>query len=130
MHTLEERNPSLDDRDLKILKDRVGARNQRQGPRLGDFVYMVQTDKMLRFTHDWGGDIQTTLHGLSGSFYLTSSGGASYSGSLDSAIPKNKLKLISGEKPWGPFWFFRGDHARAHNGVTVQVPCRLYHYEG
>lgn len=131
MDTLAERNSSLDDTDLRILGERVIARNGLEGPRIGDFVYMVADDSMRRFTHDWGADIQTTMRGSdNASFYLTTCGGASYSGSLDSAILKSKLKLISHEELWGFFWFFRHGYTRAHNSVTVRAPCRLYHYEG
>lgn len=119
--------PQFDAIDASILAERVSAWNERTGPRVGDFV--VMPDKTaLRFTHDWGNDIQTTWKKTSGdaSFYF-SKGCMSFSGSLDSAIPKADL-IDTGETREGSAWFFHHNESRAHNGVYFAVPCRVFLY--
>lgn len=120
--------PTFDDVDQAICDKRIAAWNERSGPRVGDWVLMPD-GAQLRFTHDWGTDIQTTHPRLSGdaSFYL----GANYmefSGSLDSAIPKAALLQIEGTIP-GSAWFFHHNEVRAHNGVHFKVPCRVFRYQ-
>lgn len=84
---------------------------------------------MLRFTHDWGDSIQTTVgakhpcHG-DASFYL-SDGYASFSGSLDPAINKARLR-DTGEMLEGSFWFFHHNFAGAGRGVYFRIPCRVF----
>ncbi len=120
--------PEFDNRDAEILAERERLFNEVKGPRVGDFL-RTKEDGMLRFTHDWGSDIQTTVsakhpcHG-DASFYL-SDGHASFSGSLASAISKKKLR-DTGEKLDGSFWFFHHDHFTAHNGVYFKIPCRVF----
>lgn len=119
--------PEFDAVDKAILDQRESAFNQVQGPRVGDFLRTP--DGFLRFTHDWGESIQTTVnakhpcHG-DASFYL-SDGYASFSGSLDPAIDKSLL-VDTGEKQNGSFWFFHHDEYRAENGVYFTIPCRVY----
>jgi len=123
--------PQFDERDAQILKQRIAMWAEIQGPRVGDFVKM-KDGTLRRFTHDWGDDIQTTVgpvHPCSGdaSFYF---GGdyMSFSGSLDHAIPKSSLREI-GEQEGGA-WFFHHNEMRAHNGVSVRVPFRVYEQTG
>jgi hypothetical protein len=84
---------------------------------------------VLRFTHDWGDSIQTTVgakhpcHG-DASFYL-SDGYASFSGSLDPAINKARLR-DTGEMLEGSFWFFHHNFAGAGRGVYFRIPCRVF----
>jgi hypothetical protein len=120
-------NPEFDDRDAEILAQRIQQWQKVDGPRVGDFVHMPD-GSLRRFTHDWGDDIQTTCGSFPGdvSFYF---GGdyMSFSGSLDPAIEKAKL-TDTGETRDGKAWFFHHDWAKAHNGVSVMVPCRVYRY--
>jgi hypothetical protein len=51
----------------------------------------------------------------------------SYSGSLDPAIPKDKLTLTD-ETQEGRVWFFHHDQWQAHNGVNATVTFRVYNY--
>jgi hypothetical protein len=119
--------PEFDDRDREILKEREQLFNDVQGPRVGDFLRVP--NGMLRLTHDWGDSIQTTVsakhpcHG-DASFYL-SDGYASFSGSLDPAIPKDSLR-DTGETAEGSFWFFHHDFAGADRGVHFRIPCRIF----
>ena len=114
----------LDERDTEILAERTARFNARPGPRVGDFVIMPSGD-MSRFTHDWGKDIQTG--GMDGRFYFDRSGALDYSGGLDPAIPKSKLRQRDDFRD-GSAWFFHHDMRRAHNGVDVTVRCRVYEY--
>lgn len=125
---LVELNPALDQRNMDILSTRISAWNQNEGQRVGDFVRMLD-GSTRRFTHDWGDDIQTTVgksHPNDGDcrIYL-GNGYTEFSGSLDRAILKTSLLLTPEVLP-GSFWFFRNHDIRAHNGVNVKAPCRVY----
>ena len=115
----------LDSQDAAILAARQTLRDKIQGPRIGDFVSM-KDGTLRRFTYDWGDAIQVTST-LPGSqrFYLHHDGRLDYSGGLDQAIPKTRLKPTGKTQP-GSAWFFHHDHHRAHNGVDVTLPCRVY----
>ena len=120
--------PSFDALDEQIKQIRIDAWNNRSGPRVGDFVRMPD-GALLRFTHDFGEEIQTTAPREPGdqSFYF-GHGYCSFSGSLDSPILKSDL-FDTGATQEGPVWFFHHDSARAHNGVHTTIPCRVYHYQ-
>lgn len=118
----------IDDTDKAILAARIVEWEKRQGPRVGDFV--VTSRGLLRFTHDWGDEVQTTVphtHPCASdvSFYLTEDGYMSFSGSLDDSVPKSSLSLTT-EIRQGSCWFFSHNHPEAHNDVYVQVPCRVW----
>jgi len=119
--------PEFDARDAEILAKREQLFNRQQGPRVGDFLRVA--DGIRRFTHDWGDGIQTTVgknHPCNGdsSFYL-GEGYASFSGSLDPAIEKTKLR-DTGETLEGSFWFFHHDFWGADCGVNFKIPCRVF----
>lgn len=120
--------PVFDFRDGELLTEREAAWNGRNGPRVGDYVTMPDGE-LRRFTYDWSrmpnGGMQTTYEGEIGSFYLSKTGHADYSGSLESAIPHGRL-VDTGELRPGAFWFFHHDDAKAHNGVHVRIACRVY----
>ena len=115
-----------DERDAELLRSRYAAWAKRRGPRVGDFL-RVGPDRFLRFTHDWGEDIQTTSRTFSGdgSFYLSSDGFASFSGSLDPAIDKRRLTKTD-ELRNGSFWFFHHDRSGGHRGVGATMPCTVW----
>lgn len=122
---------TFDSRDAEILAVRERLFNEMEGPRVGDFL--SSPEGFLRFTHDWGDAIQTTVrppHPCSGdgSFYL-GEGFASFSGSLDPSIDKTKLQ-DTGEKQHGSFWFFHHDFWGAGRGVTFRIPCRVFRLTG
>jgi hypothetical protein len=122
--------PFFDARDAELLDERQAAWEKRGEPRVGDFVTMPDGE-LRRFTHDWGAEhgIQTTWKGESGSFYLSGNGYASYSGGLEPAIPFSRIKPTD-EVRDGWFWFFHHNDQRAHNGVHVTLPCRVYRVDG
>lgn len=132
LNELRALNPDLDARNLELLQRRAEAFAAETEPLVGDCVQFPNEAKLRRFTHDWGAAIQTTCgpgHPCYGdrSFYL-GVGYAEFSGTLDPPIPKAKLIATDATAPAG-FWFFRDDHVRAHNGVQVQMPVRVFKYQ-
>ena len=115
----------LYNQDTSILTARQGLRDQIQGPRTGDFVSM-KDGTLRRFTHDWGDAIQviSTLTGCQG-FYLHHTGHLDYSGGLDAAILETRPRPTGKMKPGGA-WLFHHDAHRAHNGIDVTLPCRVF----
>ena len=124
----------LDNYDRVLLVKRKDARDQFDGPRVGD--YAIFADGTIgRFSHHWGDSIQWS-HG--GSWYLGHTGRASFSGSLYDAIPLDRIVEREGELREGHFWFFSSDrhrrcgrrchhdHWTAGNGISVAVMCRVY----
>ena len=116
--------PTFDDVDAKILAERAKVWNKRSGPRVGDFVRMLD-NTLRRFTHDWGDGLQVTCTKFGGSFHLCDHGAVSYSGALDPAIPKAQL-AVTKLRRLGSFWFFHHNEWRAHNGVHVNIRCRVF----
>jgi hypothetical protein len=122
-------NPHLDDTDLVILELRAAKFSAYADARVGEYVLMKDEAAPRRFTHDWGDVIQTTCgpsHPCFGDtrFYLCE-GAASFSGSLAPSIPKSTLTLTD-EKRAAGFWFFHHNEARAHNGMDVRLPVRIW----
>src|SRR3990167_7939395 len=124
--------PIFDARDQQLLDARITNRNALPGPRVGDFVIM-RDGAIHRFSHDWQeGGLQTSEASYNperpwagGSWYLGSSGLSSFSGGLDPIIKREHLAEVGYERN-GSFWFFHHDIPRAHCGVTVSVPCRVF----
>jgi hypothetical protein len=119
--------PQFDHEDALILAKREALLNKIEGPRVGD--YLKTPEGYLRFTHDWGNEIQTTVrpsHPCNGdaSFYL-SEGSVSFSGSLNPSIAKASLR-DTGEKQDGSFWFFHHNYAGAGMGVYFKMPVRVF----
>jgi len=118
--------PTFDERDAELLAARITNRALRAGPRVGDYIEF-ENGCVGRFSHDWGESIQWSK---GGSFYLTHGGQGSFSGGLYPSVPKAALELIPDTERPGRFWFFHHDDARAHNGVDVEAPCRVYRFQG
>lgn len=115
---------NLDQINTKILVKRKRKFNSHAGPRVGDFVKMLD-GTLQRFCHDWGDEIQTTDGKFGASFHLYKSGCSDFSGGLNPAIPKTKLEQTE-EIEYGSFWFFSHDEVKAHNGIYVKIPCRVF----
>jgi hypothetical protein len=118
---------TLDKQDEAEKLSRFAQYDSLAGPRVGDFVLMLD-GSTRRFTHDWGDGLQTTVNTApcngDQSFYH---GGThvSFSGSLAPSIPLEQIKPTS-EILHGWFWFFHHDQQRAHNGVHFKLPCRVF----
>jgi len=118
-----------DDRDAGILETLAGAWAKREGPRVGDFIQMLD-GSLRRFTYDWGDGLQTTLtshpvHGTYGGSFYFGHGAMSYSGGLDHEIPNESIQP-TGEAREGRAWFFHHGHPGAHRGVGCKTPCRVF----
>lgn len=119
-----EAPPNFDDRDVEIARERVELWNKRSGPRVGDWIAMLD-GTLRRFTHHWGDGLQTTCgNGDNGSFYFAR-GCMSYSGGLDPSIPIAQIVETS-EIRNGNAWFFHHDSSGAHRGVYFTAPCRVF----
>lgn len=125
---------TMDDFNKGILSERQRARTSRSGIMQGDFIR--SGDKLARVTHVWQGDgiptdketAQTTVFsddGEGGSFYLSASGGCSYSGSLESGVRIDHLK-DTGETREGRCWFFHHGISGGGRGVSATVRCRVW----
>jgi hypothetical protein len=123
---LKTYNNSIDEYNYAILLQRFKAFELKTGPRIGDFL-VLENGNVKRFTHDWGAEIQTTLWGEAGSFYIGGEGCVSFSGGLDCALPKSSMELTT-EVKMGSFWFFYRNEVKAHNGLNVLIPCAVWCY--
>jgi hypothetical protein len=112
--------------DAVIVAEITRAWNRRTGPRVGDYVKMLD-GSLKRFTHDWyDAGIQTTSSiGGDQSFHIGIDGRASYSGGLDPIVSKARLRF-TGEAADAPFWFWHHGRAKAHNGVNVMIDANIY----
>lgn len=109
-----------DAKDVEILAKREREWNERQGPRVGDFVQIGE--RLGRFSHDWG---STGLQWSEcGSFYLGGSW-VEFSGGLNPTIPREKLTQTDRTQD-GTFWFFHHAQSGAHRGVGCRIPCRVF----
>ena len=125
-----------DELNAEILERRTRLREEISGPRIGDYVLFPDAappNDRQRIAHDWGNDPATEEHlgvqpSPSGSFYLDD-GYASGSGAMNPIFGLAHL-IDTGQTRPGLFWFFSRDYAGAGRGVHVEVPCRVYRYEG
>lgn len=109
--------------DFNIIQERVKALDQVPGPRVGDFLNIAY-GKYVRFTHHWGDCLQTGS--TTGSYYLNS-GSVSFSGGLDSAIPLKYIEPYDYEPvKEGSIWIFSKGWPKAHSGVYLTVPFRVF----
>lgn len=115
-----------DERDLEILRDRVSQLEEREGPRVGDFV-RFSDDAVRRISHvwDWEDGSELLIQTSDGGSYYLGNGYVSMSGSLFPGIPASTLTLTD-ETAEGSVWFFHHDYATASNGVTAAVPFRVF----
>ena len=119
----------LDEKDAALLARKIFSFNERQGPRVGDFVLMPDGE-YRRCTHHLGSDMQLTRMGEvdKADFYLGPSG-MHYSNTLEPTVPKAALILLD-ETRKGSAWFFHHDIPNTGRGgsVRVHVPCRVFCY--
>lgn len=116
--------PTIDDEDREILSRRVAKLDQREGPRVGDFVQFETSPEPVarRIAYLWDDSFQTTD---GGSFYLDAAGFCAYSGALYLSVPLDTLTPTD-ETCEGSVWFFHHDWHAAHNGVHTEVLFRVF----
>lgn len=119
---LHQRDIDVCTENLKIIQSRIDARMKRDYISTGDYLEMP--DKSIsRITHCWDDSVQDG--GGSGSFYLNSNGGASYSGSLDRSKPKDLITLTPRTKR-ALFWIFSRDRQGAGRGFYFYVDVKVW----
>lgn len=122
-HFLSGSRTEFDERDAALLAERQAEWDKRTGPRVGDFVRMLD-GTLRRFAYDWGVSLQTTCKGYDASFYFFGSG-MSFSGSLAPSIPRASIE-DTGETMEGAAWFFHHNQPGAGRGVRFLVKCRVW----
>lgn len=119
-----EREKEIDRKEnMDIFLRRQKKFNQRQGPRVGDWV-REPNGRLTRITHVWPDHVQ--IGGAKyGQFYLGEGGYISYSGSLEDGFEVERLKN-AGYKRNGRIWFFKNDYRTADNAVDYMMMFRVY----
>lgn len=114
-------NNHLDPTDQALLKEMDAERNSMTTPRVGDYV-LFASGQLERISHDWD-DVMQTSPG--GSFNLSKSGRASFSGGLNPPIPVESLQQTQAQLP-GEFWFFHHGITGPHRAIYADIQCRVY----
>lgn len=119
-----EARPSEECHELNfnLVKQRQAARDCLDTPQTGDFVTIKATGNTYVISHNYEDRAQLSK---SGSLCWSSSGKMSFSGGLDSALPKDSFTLKG--KDNCDCWFFSRDMMAAHSGVYVFA--KVNHWE-
>ena len=125
-------------KDWNTFKMLINYYDQRQGPRVGDFLRLGE-ERYLQFTYDWDDSIQTTPGdgvGRYGSFAFgqltdlisgtTKGSYISYSGSLDRGVSKSNLYQVPEGERLGLTWIFSNDDWGANRAIYCYVPFRIF----
>jgi hypothetical protein len=110
--------------DFELLKKYTGKYQKRytnDKPCLGDCLRLPD-GQTVYFCHIHGTYAQTCG---GGSFRLTSNGGISYSGSLDSGITFNEIELTT-EKYVLPVWFSHLGYLTGGSAIYARIECRIW----
>ncbi len=120
------RNGNLpDEHDRDLLTQRSDRRNQRPGMRVGDWLVLLDgTIRRIAYIWTEAKLVQPTDHEDTGSFYL-GLGYLSMSGGLDSGLPMDDF-TSTGMHRKGSCWLFHHNIREAHNGVDMELLCRLF----
>lgn len=120
-------NCVFDQRDQEILDEAQAGRRRLDSltslPREGD-VILYPDGTTRRVAYSWHDAAQPSIG--CGSVYMGPSGGMSFSGSLDRAIPNAQL-VLDGEAA-ASVWFFHHGVSGAHRGVNATVLVRRWRY--
>lgn len=115
----------------EILAKRTAKFEARPGIREGDFV-RTSDGEYIRICAIWDfgsadqtPHVQTTNGRFGASYHLDEEGYLSFSGGLDRGLPMHLLRP-TGEQRDGSCWFFDRGVPRAHAGVDVTIPCRVF----
>lgn len=124
--TTQNVSPVLDERDTAILARRTAMLDADTDLRVGDFVRFAD-GTLRRVSHIWRDeqDRPESVQTSNGGTYYLGDGYVSMSGGLYRGVPASTLSLTA-ESRDGWVWFFHHDWTRAHNGVDVMVPFRVY----
>lgn len=111
----------LDERDRAYLIEATAARAAMLEPLQGDVIRFADGIER-RISHVWPDSIQSAT---GGSYHFSRSGHMSYSGSLFVGVPAESLTLTD-ETAEVRAWFFHHGWAKAHNGIDVTAPVRVW----
>src|SRR5260370_42660751 len=97
------------------------------GPRVGDYVIFAD-DVTRRISYVYGEDWETDMQGVQtsdgGSWYF-GFGYCDFSGGLYQPVKMDTLTLTD-EIRLGNVWMFHHGYQTAGNGITFQIPFRVY----
>lgn len=115
--------PRFDDRDARIVAERCAEWEQRDGPRVGDFIQR-KDGSLRRFSCSHGDVLQTALP-EAGSYHLHP--GMDFSGThcLEGALSKSSLQRLPFSRK-GSCWIFHHGEVKPGNRVDTEVNCRVY----
>jgi hypothetical protein len=114
---LSDRDQEIVDRRIRLLEHSV--------PQVGDWIDFADgVQRRISHVWAWEGE-ETTLQTSDGGHYYLGEGYVSFSGGLFPATPARHLTLTE-ERRDGWVWIFHHDQWRAHNGVDLTIPCRVW----
>lgn len=115
----KKKNPEV---NALILKERVDALNEVEGPRIGDYLRLPD-GSFERITLNHAESFQTGALGQ-GSFFLYK-GSCLYSGAHKGPIPFSAIRETRQTK-LGNIWFFNEGEAKEGNGVDFEIEFRVF----
>jgi len=119
---LPQRYIDICNENINIITELTETRNKRTDILVGDYLEMPDGSiSRVTYCHDNG--VQDG--GGSGSFYLCSSGNASYSGGLDGIKPFDKIKPTNRTKK-ALFWIFGQNWAGANRGFYFYIDVKVW----
>lgn len=109
------------EKDLAIIKERSKKYMEREGFKVGERIELPDGQEVM-ISHVWDDTVQTSN---GGSMHLSSGGGISFSGGLDSGLKKSDLIRIDtlGE---ANIWIFHNNSAGGGRGVYHTIPVTKY----
>jgi hypothetical protein len=121
MHEMTVRSATaLDSRDQAMIAARLAARQQRPGPKIGDFVYFAD-GAIHRIA-----DLSTrTVHTTAQREFYLGAWGCEFLGEPTHEIPSDSLARPL-ESAWGSVWIFHHDHPRPGNSVVFDARFEVY----
>lgn len=122
---LPERYINICNENINIIKQLTETRKKRNDILVGDYLQMPDGSES-RVTYCWDNEVQDG--GGSGSFFLSKSGNASYSGSLNGAKSNELIKLTEQTKP-ALFWIFSRNWSGANRGFYFYIDVKVWKIE-
>jgi hypothetical protein len=113
--------PELGEADREIVRWRVAANHDRQGPQTGDFV-RFSDGVVRRISYVWPEDVQTSDQGF---YHLLDTGGVSMSGSHYLPVKLSTLSATA-ELREGEAWISRHESKDTDGRVTFKAPFRVF----
>lgn len=110
-------------KNLILINERIANRQEFTEILLGDII-RYKDGRKERVTHVWE-DGQCQAGGWGGSYYMAKSGGASYSGGLNSGLHIDQLELTTETEPV-MFWMFSRDWSGANRGIYFYCPVKIW----